>query len=178
MLKQTNKELEIAAKEVIKNKFNAVTNIEKDAMAAFLNLLSLQTFKKNKLIISENSKVDDLYFIYKGIIRIYFYKNNNIIIERFEQEGGFFGGDYDHLSKYPQVHNYESLEDLIVLKIKHIELQNLCNRYHSIERLYRMMLEAFHYAYVDKLYALKASTSEERYRDFEQNMVILLIEFH
>jgi len=167
MLKQTNKELEIAAKEVIKNKFNAVTNIEKDAMAAFLNLLSLQTFKKNKLIISENNKVDDLYFIYKGIIRIYFYKNNNIIIERFEKEGGFFGGDYDHLSKYPQVHNYESLEDLIVLKIKHIELQNLCNRYHSIERLYRMMLEAFHYAYVDKLYALKASTSEERYRDFE-----------
>jgi len=167
MLKQTDKELEIAAKEVIKNKFNAVTNIEKDAMAAFLNLLSLQTFKKNKLIISENNKVDDLYFIYKGIIRIYFYKNNNIIIERFEKEGGFFGGDYDHLSKYPQVHNYESLEDLIVLKIKHIELQNLCNRYHSIERLYRMMLEAFHYAYVDKLYALKASTSEERYRDFE-----------
>lgn len=167
MLKQTDKELEIAAKEVIKNKFNSVTNIEKDAMTAFLNLLSLQTFKKNKLIISENNKVDDLYFIYKGIIRIYFYKNNNIIIERFEKEGGFFGGDYDHLSKYPQVHNYESLEDLIVLKIKHIELQNLCNRYHSIERLYRMMLEAFHYAYVDKLYALKASTSEERYRDFE-----------
>lgn len=56
---------------------------------------------------------------------------------------------------------------MVVLKIKHAELQNLCNRYHSIERLYRMLLEAFHYSYVDKLYALKASTSEERYRDFE-----------
>lgn len=46
MLKQTNKELEIAAKEVIKNKFNAVTNIEKDAMAAFLNLLSFKHLRR------------------------------------------------------------------------------------------------------------------------------------
>lgn len=167
MSKQNLKELEFEAKEVLRNKFNTVTNIEKEAMNAFLNLLSLHVFKKNRIIIKENEKVEDLYFIYKGIIRIFFYKNNSIVIERFEKEGGFFGGDYDHLSKYPQVHNYETLEDLIVLKIKHIDFINLCYKYHSVERLHRMLLEAFHYAYVDKLYALKASTSEERYKDFE-----------
>ncbi len=38
--------------------------------------------------------------------------------------------------------------------------------YHSIETLYRMLMEIFHYNYVDKLYALKSSSSEERYNDF------------
>ncbi len=168
MAKKSHQELEIAAKEVIKAKFNAVTEIDKEAMQAFMNLLILETYKKNTIIIHEDDIVEDFYFIYKGVIRIYFHKNDKIIIERFEKEGGFFGGNYDHLSKYPRVHNYEALEDLVVLKIKHTEIEKLFKKYHSIERLYRMLLEAFHFAYVDKLYALKASTSEERYRDFEK----------
>ena len=168
MAKQTNKELEIAAKQVLKNKFLAVADIDKEALQAFVNLLTIETFKKNTLIIREHQTIEYIYFIYKGVIRIFFNKNDKIIIERFEKEGGFFGGNYDHFSKYPSVHNFQSLEDMVVLKIKHADLDNLCKNYHSIEHLYRMLLEAFHYSYVDKLYALKASTSEERYRDFEK----------
>ena len=168
MNKQTNKELEITAKELLKKKFNSVAEIDKDSMQAFLNITTAQTFKKNKLIIKEKEKIENFYFIIKGVIRIYFYKNDKIIIERFEKEGGFFGGNYDHLTKYPGVHNFESLEDLIVLKFSHAELEKLFKKHHPIEHLYRMLLEAFHFSYVDKLYALKASTSEERYRDFEK----------
>ena len=159
-------ELELKAKEVIKTKFNAITKIDHESMQALLDLLRVKTYKKNEIIIEENEKMTDFYFIYKGVIRIYFYKKDKIIIERFEKEGGFFGGNYEHLSKYPGVHIIEALEDLVVLKMKHSELELLFKKHHAVETLYRMLLEAFHYNYVDKLYALKSSSSEERYADF------------
>lgn len=165
---QSNKELETRAKELLLAKFNSITKIEESAITEFKDLLTFETFKKNTLIIKEQEPIEHLYFIFKGVIRIYFFKNDKLIIERFEKEGGFFGGNYDHLSKYPGVHNFEALEDLTVLKIKHTDLENLFLKYHSLERLYRMLLEAFHYTYIDKLYALKGATSEERYRDFEK----------
>lgn len=165
---QTNMKSDVTAVELLIAKFSSITKIEARAIAELQSLLVFETHKKNTLIIKEYEPIKYLYFIYKGIIKIYFHKNDKIIIERFEKEGGFFGGNYDHLSKYPGVHNYESLEDVEVLKIKHSDFEMLFKKYHSLERLYRMMLEAFHYTYVDKLYELKAATSEERYRDFEK----------
>lgn len=167
MAKYNFKERERISKAVLKAKFNTIIDIDEVSMQACLNLFHLDTYKKNTVIIKEGDVIEYIYIIVKGVIRIYFHKNDKIIIERFEKEGGFFGGNYDHLSKYQKVHNYESLEDLVVLKIKQSELYDLFKQYHAIESLYRIMLEAFHYSCVDKLYALKASTSEERYRDFE-----------
>lgn len=165
---QAIKTPETIAKELLIAKFNSITPIEHEAIVELEKLLIYETHKKNTLIIKEHQPVEYLYFIVKGVIRIYFHKNDKIIIERFEKEGGFFGGNYDHLSKYPRVHNYESLEDIEVLKLKHTDYEKLFIKYHSVERLYRILLEIFHYAYVDKLYRLKAATSEERYRDFEK----------
>ena len=79
-------ELELKAKEVIKTKFNAITKIDHESMQALLDLLSVKTYKKNEIVIEENEKMTDFYFIYKGVIRIYFYKKDKIIIERFEKE--------------------------------------------------------------------------------------------
>lgn len=162
-----DQKLESVAKKILKAKFLEICAIPEHALEELFSYFTLETYKKNTHIIRETEPILHIYFIFKGIIRIYFYKNDKLIIERFVKEGGFFGGNYDHLSKYPGVHNYESLEDLVVLKIKHEDLENLYKKHPSIESLYRRQLEAFHFAYVDKLYTLKAANSEERYRDFE-----------
>lgn len=162
----TNKELGKSAKELLIARFNSIAKIENTAITELKKLLVFETYKKNTLVIKENELVEHLYFIFSGVVRIYYYKDDKLIIERFEKEGGFFGGNYNHITKYPGVHIYESLEDLSVLKIKHSDLEMLCSKYHTLEHIYRKLFEAFHYSYVDKLYALKAATSEERYLDF------------
>ena len=162
----TNKELGKSAKELLIARFNSIAKIENTAITELKKLLVFETYKKNTLVIKENELVEHLYFIFSGVVRIYYYKDDKLIIERFEKEGGFFGGNYDHLSKYPGVHNYETLENLTVIKIKHSDFEKLFIKYHSLERLYRKLLEVFHFSYVDRLYALKAASSEERYLDF------------
>jgi CRP-like cAMP-binding protein len=168
MAKYSFKEKERMAKAALKAKLNSIIQTDEVSMQACLNAFHLDTFKKNSILVKQGDHIEHIYFIIKGVIKIYFYKKDKMIIERFENEGGFFGGNYDHLSKYQKVHNIEALEDLVVLKIKQNDLYNLFKEYHAIESLYRTVLEAFHYSYVDRLYALKAATSEERYLDFEQ----------
>ena len=165
-IEQSKIELELKIKELLKFKFNSIVKIDDESMQALMDILSIKTYKKNEIIINENESILDFYFIFKGVMRIYFYKKDKIVIERFEKEGGFFGGNYEHLSKYPGVHTFEALEDMIVLKMKHTELELVFKKHHAVETLYRMLLEEFHYKYVDKLYALKSSSSEERYADF------------
>ena len=126
------------------------------------------TFKKNHEIIKEGEIAEYFYFIFKGIIKVYFYKNDKPVVERFEQEGGLFGGNFTHLTKKPGTHIYESIEDVVLLRIKYAELDDLCKKYHEIERLYRVSMEIFHTGYVERLSSFKSLSSEERYHEFVQ----------
>lgn len=67
-----------------------------------------------------------MYFICKGLIRIYFFKNEKLVIDRFEKEGGFFGGNYNHLTAYPGISTFEALEDLVLLKMKQSDFEVYC----------------------------------------------------
>jgi len=69
---------------------------------------------------------------------------------------------------------YETIESTTMLKIKYSDLDDLCKRSHAVERAYRIMMEAFHNSYVERLYFFKSLNSEERYTAFsEQHSSIL-----
>ena len=91
---------------------------------------------------------------------------NRIVIERFEKEDGFIGGNFSHLTQKPGTHIYETLEDAILLKVNYQELNELCKQFHQVEHIYRVMMESFHANYVARLTTLKAAVSEERYHNF------------
>ena len=158
--------LEQEAKVFLKKLLNEAVQIDEKKIDQLVNLFELVTIKKNQIIIEEGEIADSFYFIYSGIIKVYFYKNEKPVIERFEKEGGFFGGNFTHVTKIPGTHVYESIEDLILLKINYKELDKLCRASHDIERLYRINLELFHSNYVKRLTTLKSASTKVRYNEF------------
>ncbi|HRH58669.1 MAG TPA: Crp/Fnr family transcriptional regulator [Chitinophagales bacterium] len=168
MTRQTDNLLETQAKEILKKKLSGITDVQDSQLNLLINLFELVTFKKNHEIIKEGEIAEYFYFIFKGIIKVYFYKNDKPVVERFEQEGGLFGGNFTHLTKKPGTHIYESIEDVVLLRIKYAELDDLCKKYHEIERLYRVSMEIFHTGYVERLSSFKSLSSEERYHEFVQ----------
>ena len=168
MTRQTDNLLETQAKEILKKKLSGITDVQDSQLNLLINLFELVTFKKNHEIIKEGEIAEYFYFIFKGIIKVYFYKNDKPVVERFEQEGGLFGGNFTHLTKKPGTHIYESIEDVVLLRIKYAELDDLCKKYHEIERLYRVSMEIFHTGYVERLSSFKSLSSEERYNEFVQ----------
>jgi CRP-like cAMP-binding protein len=166
MANHTDKALESKAKQFLKKNFLSTTKIDEKDMTLLLDKFELATFKKNQIIVNEGDIQEYFYFIYKGIIRIYFYKNKKMVIERFAKEGGFFGSSFSHITNKPGFHIYEALEDLVVLRIRYSDLNILCRHSHEIERLYRMSLELLFSYYINKFYAFAALTSNERYHQF------------
>lgn len=168
MTKQSDILAEKKAKESLSRILAHTTNIEIDQLKPLIDLAELVSYKKNHIIIDEGQIADYFYFIVKGIVRVYFYKNDKMVIERFEKENGLFGGNFTHISKKPGTHVYESLEDVTLLRLKYSELDELCKRSHPVERAYRIMMEVFHASYVERLYSFKSLSSEERYHEFIQ----------
>jgi CRP-like cAMP-binding protein len=168
MTRQTDNLLETQAKEILKKTLSGITDVKDSQLNLLIDLFELVSFKKNHEIIKEGEIAEYFYFIYKGIIKVYFYKNDKPVVERFEQEGGLFGGNFTHLTKKPGTHIYESIEDVVLLRIKYAELDDLCKKHHEIERLYRVSMEIFHTGYVERLSSFKSLSSEERYHEFVQ----------
>lgn len=156
------------AKESLKHILNSVTQISEDKLDQVVDLFELVTYKKNFKIIEEGSISDHFYFIYKGIIKVCYYKNDRVVVERFEKEGGFFGGNFTHLTKKPGTNFYESIEEVTLLRLKFSQLEVLCNESHEIERLYRVVIELFHTNFAERLTIFKSTSTEERYHEFIQ----------
>ena len=160
--------LEQHAKEYLKKALLSTVEIDDTSIHSLLDLFEMVTCKKNQIIINEGEIADYLYFIYKGIVRVYYYKSDKIVIERFEKEGGLFGGNFTHLTKKPGTHIYESVEDVVLLRIRYTDLEALCKKSHEIERLYRVSMELFHSGYVERLSSFKSLSSEEKYHELMQ----------
>ncbi len=166
MSKPTQNTLESNAKDLLKQMLQATVAVDERELNKLLHLFELVTYKKGKIIIKEGDIAELFYFIYKGIIKVYFYKNEKPVIERFEKEMGLFGGNFTHLTKKPGTHIYEAIEDVVLLKIKYAELDKLCKQSHEIERLYRVSMELFHSNYASRSSLFKSLNSEERYYEF------------
>jgi CRP-like cAMP-binding protein len=166
MIRYPNKHTEAEAKEFLWRFLNAAAGIEQKELELLVSLFDLVSYKKNTVIINEGEVAEYFYFIYKGIIKVYFNKNDKPVIERFEKEGGLFGGNFSHLAKKPGTHIYESIEDVTLLRIRCADLEALCAQSHEVERLYRVNLELFHSKYVENLFIFKSLSSEERYHEF------------
>ena len=160
--------LEHEAKEQFKAVLIQVSDLEESSFQPLLDICELVTYKKGEIVINEGEIAQYYHFICKGIIRVYFYKHEKLIIERFEKENGLFGGNFTHIFNHPTTHVYEALEGLVLLRFKYSDLDALCLQSHAIERAYRIMIEIFHAGYTHRIYAFKSLTSEERYQVFTE----------
>ncbi len=166
MTKHKDKSLEQEAKDYLKQILTTPVQTDANEIDLLINLFELEICKKNHVIIEEGTVVEYYYFIYKGIIKVCSFKNERIIVERFEKEGVLFGGNFAHLTKKTGTYSFESIEDCILLRIKYADLDDLCKQSHGIERLYRVFMELFHTNHLDRLSIFKSLSSEERYNEF------------
>ncbi|MDB5225977.1 MAG: cyclic nucleotide-binding protein [Bacteroidota bacterium] len=169
MTRQIDKILENKAKQFLKQTLRSTMNVNEEDLNALVQLFELVSYKKNDIILDEGQVAEYFYFIYSGVIKIFFYKNNKDIIEGFEKEGAFFGSNFTHITKKPGTHIYQALEDLALLKIAYKDLNALCKKSHDIERLYRLNLELLHSNYVNRFYTFASLQADEKYHQFMQD---------
>ncbi len=137
-----------------------------EELTELVNEFSIDNFHKKQMILEAGDHSDNVYFVYKGLVRIYYIKEEKEITNWFIKENMMFAATYSILTGEKNYSNYESLEETVVLKIKYSILESYYAKYHSLEHLGRKIIESYYGFFMRRAYDVMFLSAEERYQIF------------
>lgn len=98
-------------------------------------------YQKGETILREGQVCRALYFVEKGMVRQYYYKNGKDVTEHFSFEGRIVFCIESFLKQEPSRLIVEALENSKLYAIPYDDLHNLMARHQEMDLLYRKILE-------------------------------------
>ena len=148
--------------------FDTFHRISDDAKVAIAAICSLSKVPKNKDLQSIGHTCRTIYFVKKGIARIYYYKDGKDITESFAFENSLIARVESLFTGKPSKKGIQVLEDSEFIGISSTQLFDLYDQFHDIERLFRKIFESAYVETVNRIESLQFHTAEERYQALTQ----------
>jgi CRP-like cAMP-binding protein len=142
-------------------KFNRLSSAAEAAIAEICNNVSV---KKNNDLQSIGHTCKTIYFIKKGVARIYYLKDGIDITENFFFENNIIARVESLLTGRPSRKAIQILEDAEIISINADALFKLYDRFPEIERLFRKIFESAYVDTVNRIEGMQFHTAEERYK--------------
>ena len=142
-------------------KYNVLPVKAEEAIAAISSII---TIKKNKDLQPIGHTCKTIYFINKGIARIYYFKDGIDITENFFFENNIIARVESLFTGKPSRKAIQILEDAEIVGINANQLFKLYDSFPEIERLFRKIFEAAYVEKVHRIEGIQFHTAEERYK--------------
>ncbi len=143
-------------------------NFSKKERRAFQNAFTFREVPKNFTLISEGQIANELYFINKGLLRLY-YNNDGDFITGYIFREHLFAGSYDSfLQSSPSIQYLETLEDSELLVLTKENLDGLYRSMPGINLLTRQIAEQRFINAQQILSSFILESPESRYLKFVQ----------
>lgn len=143
--------------------FNTFHKLSNGSKEAILNICSISTIPKNKDLQSIGHTCCTIYFVKKGIARIYYYKDGTDITESFAFENSLIARVESLFTGKPSKKGIQVLEDSEFIGISSPLLFDLYNQFPDIERLFRKIFESAYVETVNRIENIQFHSAEERY---------------
>lgn len=135
----------------------------------FVNLFEEVRIPKKSSIIRPGDETDRVHFVVRGIVRIYYEKENKEITNWFISEGRFFAPVYHLFTGKANPNYYEALEETITISASYREMEKLYARHHSLEHIGRKLVELYYADFLRQSYNVLSLSADERYLNFLKN---------
>lgn len=135
-----------------------------EAVSAITGICSPVIIKKNEELQPIGHTCKTLYFINKGIARIYYLKDGIDITESFALENHLVARAESLFSGRPSKKAIHILEDSQITAINATKLFKLYDQFPEIERTFRKIFEAAYVDTVNRIESIQFHTAEERYK--------------
>ena len=119
-------------------KYSTMTHDELDALES---ILVPQKYAKGQMIINEGQVCDSIYYIERGLIRQFYFKNGKQITEHLGEEHTIFMCIESLFREEPTKLQVEAIEPTIVYAIPKQKLEQVALHNVNIQILYRKILE-------------------------------------
>lgn len=137
--------------------------VSEEGIGKLASILVRTELKKGAMFLRENEVCEQIGYIYKGMIRQYYFKNKKDLTEHFACEDGVFICIESFLCQRPAPLMAEALENTILYGLPHDPLLALCAEDYEIEVVYRRLLENSLILSQRKADSLRFETANERY---------------
>ncbi|MDI9859387.1 Crp/Fnr family transcriptional regulator [Flectobacillus roseus] len=138
------------------------------------NAFKVEIYAKGTTVVQPNSFVKKVYFVERGLLRCYYYKEGKDITHFFFDEDTFTAPLNSVFYNKEEAYGWETLEETTLRVIQYDDLQDLFIKYPSIQRFFFGVSLDILNAYALKLEYLQFYTAEERYANLlETNPGIL-----
>jgi CRP-like cAMP-binding protein len=154
--------------------FNQFQPLSPECQTQLLAISSLRQPKKSEILQPIGHTCKTIYFVQKGMARIFYYKDGIDITECFAAENQIIARVESLFTQKPSQKGIHIIENSEIIAINAIKLFSLYDQYPSIERLFRKVFEQGYVDTVNRLESLQFYTAEERYVRLLEEMPNLL----
>lgn len=140
--------------------FHRLSNAEKQAIGA---ICSIKQVKRQEMIEAVGSSTRTIYFLKTGIARTFYYKDGTDITEFFALTGNLVARVQSLLTRKCSPKGIQMLEAGELIAINATQFFQLFDTFPTIERLYRLILEASYLETVERIESLQFHSAKERY---------------
>ena len=148
----------------------AKTNLSEEQISNILSCFKPMHVKKNELVLERNAVANQLFFIKKGCLRLYYINEDGNISTRFMAfENTFLTSIVSFISREPSPEYIQAVENSELLVISNIDFVHLRNTIPAWDNIYIYILEYGLTVINSKLSSLLTQNATERYLSLLKN---------
>ena len=129
---------------------------------------------KKELLLRAGHICQNIYFIERGLLRCYYYKNEAEISSWFMLEGDVVVSVESFFYQKVSYESIQALEDSSLYYISYKELQDIYRRFPEFNYVARVMTEKYYCLSEQRLYSIRMMRASERYEYMIQHHPMLL----
>lgn len=149
--------------EIAKKLSGQTLPVSNEALEKLSSILVRTEVRKGQNFLDEGIVCSQIGYIYRGLVRQYYYKNGKELTEHFSCEDDVFICIESFLRQKPSKLIVEALENSIIYGIPYNSILQLAAESHEIEALYRGLLENSLILSQIKMDMFRFETANERY---------------
>lgn len=149
----------------LKKYFDDFHVISQDSFEKIEKITTQLNLKKKEELQAIGKTCKTIYFLNKGLARIYYLKDGTDVTDSFILENNIIVRVESLFRNLPSKKAIEVLEDSEIIAIDAHKLFQLYDENPSIERLFRKIFEESHVETVNRIESLQFNSAEERYRN-------------
>lgn len=142
--------------------------LSRESVHALADVINCKKYHKGDIILQAGEVCKAMLFIEKGMLRQYYFKYEKDLTEHIGYEDGMIICIESYFNQEPTRLMVEALENSVVWELPRVQLEELIDKYHDMEHLYRRFIEISLIGSQIKADILRFEPAHERYNRLMQ----------
>lgn len=158
----------------LEQNFPYFSSFDENLQEDLRTLLQKNIVAKGTLLLREGSFCKKIYFLAKGLVRGFYYREGKELTSWFGLENDALTSLSAFIQQKTSKENIEILEDSILYSLTYTQLQELYEKYPEFNRSGRMLIEKYYIELEEHTLSLQFDSATERYQKllYQQNHLL------